>query len=52
MSVQIIVCDGCGRMASECECMVEFHKLGLTLHVCDECIDVAKDLVDRERKSK
>lgn len=51
MSVQVIVCDACGRMASECKCMVEFHnKFGMTLHVCDECIDRAKELVDKARK--
>ena len=50
MSVQVIVCDACGRMASECECMVEFHKHGMTLHLCDECIDKAKEMVDEARK--
>ena len=50
MSVQVIVCDACGRMANECECMIEFRKFGMTLHVCDECIDKAKELVDKERR--
>ena len=50
MSVRVIVCDACGRMASECGCMVEFHKHGMTLHVCDECIDKAKELIDKARK--
>ena len=50
MSVQIIVCDSCGRVANECECMVEFHKFGATLHICDECIDKAKELVDKARE--
>lgn len=50
MSVRVIVCDSCGRAASKCECMVEFHKRGMTLHVCDECIDKAKELVDKARK--
>ena len=50
MSVRVIVCDACGRMANECECMVEFHKYGMTLHLCGECIDKAKELVDEARK--
>lgn len=50
MSVRVIVCDACGRTASQCDCMVEFHKNGITLHVCDECIDRAKELVDNARK--
>lgn len=50
MSVQIIVCDSCGRSANKCKCLVEFHKHGMTLHICDECIDIAKELVDKERE--
>ena len=50
MSVQVIVCDACGRRSDACKCMIEFHKNGETLHVCDECIDVAKKLVDKARK--
>jgi bacterioferritin-associated ferredoxin len=30
--------------------MVEFHKYGMTLHLCGECIDKAKELVDEARK--
>lgn len=50
MSIRIIVCDACGRTASRCEVMVEFHKSGMTLHLCDECIDKAKEMVDEKRK--
>ena len=49
MTVQVVVCDACGRASSECDCMIAFHKFGLTLHVCDKCIDVAKELVDKRR---
>ena len=50
MSIQVIVCDACGRTANKCDVMVEFHKSGMTLHLCDECIDKAKEMVDEKRK--
>ena len=50
MSVQVVVCDGCGRMSCECKCLVEFHKQGITVHLCEECIDIAKAMADKARK--
>ncbi len=49
MTVQVFVCDVCGRASSECDCMIAFHKFGFTLRVCDKCIDAAKELVDKIR---
>lgn len=50
MSVRVIVCDACGRRSDACKCIIEFRKHGETLHVCDKCIDMAKELVDKARK--
>lgn len=49
MSVQIVVCDGCGKTHDECACLIEFYKHGITVHLCDECIDKAKKIIERKR---
>ena len=50
MTVRILVCDGCGKRRRDVECMVEFTSHGITVHLCDECIDVAKEIVDEARE--
>lgn len=51
MSVQIVLCDGCGKKYQDADYMIEFRSHGITVHLCDECIDAAKEIIDSERKA-
>lgn len=49
MTVQILRCDGCGKTSDEVALMVQFENhLGIPVHICDECVRVANDLVEDE----
>ena len=52
MSIQIVVCDSCGKRYDEVGYLVEFHKHGMSLHLCDECIDAAYDMICKVREQK
>lgn len=48
MSIRIVICDGCGKQADECEKLVEFKASGITVHLCDECIKKALVLIGED----
>lgn len=51
MSVQIVFCDGCGKKYQDAEFVIEFRSHGVVVHLCDECIDKAKEIVDEARRN-
>lgn len=49
MTVRILVCDGCGKRSDDVALMVQFEsRLGVPVHLCDECVKVANDVVEDE----
>ncbi len=52
MSVQYVICDGCGKTHNECEYLIEFAKGGVSVHLCNECIEIAKEMIDQQKKER
>lgn len=48
MTVQVLVCDGCGRASDDVALLIQFEHHGIAVHLCDACVSAAHDLVEDE----